>query len=214
MEFDFIDVQMDVNMRTTKYGVIHGENTSNLIVFIKMGLGSIAPEGFNNKYLSMANNIVKKYGASVVVATTSYKDFATSHMQKDMDYIKSLINLWGIDSPRIYFFGVSAGALIGLFGMEMYNEIQAAMYINMPIALDKSNNIKKKVINLKDSIDKQWLVYGDRDNSAFISTLLFEDVIDNNKINYITVKNADHHFSGGGSIEEEFEILPELFFID
>ena len=214
MEFDFIDVQMDVNMRTTKYGVMHGENASNIIVFIKMGIGSINPEGFNNKYLKIANKLVDEFGASVVVATTSYKDSAINHMERDMEYINFLAHSWKIDSPCIFFFGVSAGALIGLFGAEKYSEIKAAMYVNMPIALEKSNIIKKQLIKNRNAVNNQWLIYGDRDNSAFVSTFLFEDVIDNKKVKYITVKNADHHFSGGGSIEEKFIKLPELFFND
>jgi dienelactone hydrolase len=176
------------------YGIIKGNNK---VFFIKAGQdGSMY--GYKNKYVKMAENINKKYGCTVIVASNPFD--GNNPLDNAMDVIDEVMK----DSNyEIYYFGYSNGALIGAWFGTKYDKIKRMVLVNGPLMYNY-HKTKQGALDFKG--DRITFVYGEYDQSIQYTNLLSSIVDD--KIKLEIIKDEDHHFSNK---DEDFQTIPEKY---
>lgn len=192
MDFDEIIRQNAIN-----YGIIKG---NNIIVFIVVGKKG-AIYGYKNKYLIMAQTINKEYGYTVICSEN------ISNPENILNTGINIIKNYCIEKKfyeyKIYYIGVSNGAIIGtLYGTDV-KEIKKMLLINMPLMIN-FHKIKEK---LKENKDKKIIfIYGSLDPSFKYIELL--NYIENTNLKIISIENQNHNFSKDIN---EFISLPQKY---
>ena len=166
------------------YGIIKGSNT---VILVKTGLGGTL-SGYKDKYLKIATDLNKKYGYTVICATTPADPFDGIDTLEDAIAVAK--SYTGHDIT-VYFAGHSCGALVGwLFGYK-YPEIKRMLLINAPLMVDTL--LLEKAINQFNG-ERAMLVYGAWDRSVkYIQMLRF---ITNKRVSHTIIPKADHNFTG------------------
>lgn len=179
---------------TIDYGIIDGNST---IVFIKAGLnGSML--GYQNKYLTIANNINQTFGYTVIVASNPSTPY--NAVEDAMELIKEYASEHKFKDVQIYHMGFSNGAYMGASYGYLYPEIKRMLLINPPLMWNY-HQIKEGCNKFKG--EKMVFVIGEHDQSKpFLSIL---DLIDNPSKEVIIYPKATHQFVG---MLKEFIELP------
>ena len=195
MKFDIeIHKEFDENI-TIDYGIIKGDST---ILFIKAGQdGSMY--GYDNKYLKIAKNINKKYGATVICSSNPFD--GNNPLDNAMEVIDDYCKSNNIKRYTVYYMGHSNGGLIGAWFGYKYPRIQRMLLINAPLMY---NYHKTKAGLNSFSGEKITMIYGSLDQSIQYTELL--KLIMNKKFSYYIIDNQDHHFSKD---VYDFKKLPE-----
>ncbi|MBR5516572.1 MAG: hypothetical protein IKU53_01245 [Firmicutes bacterium] len=184
-----------------QYGIIDGNST---ILLIKGGQGADIL-GYNDKYLKIAFNVNKKYGCTVI--TASNKEFSGANsLEPTMRMIEKYCEGRNFTHYKVFYMGVSNGALLGSWYSFKYPEIKKLLLINSPI---KARNYHYVIGGLEASeAEKITLVYGKEDFSYPYVSLLNPLFIIKENIHFEEVEGADHHFAGK---LDEFMALPEKY---
>ena len=201
-DFD-IKVSALCNSVQIDYGIINGKDRnppSHIVVFIKAGLtGSIY--GYENKYLQMSENLNRRFGVTVFVA--SNPEGTGNSIGHGLQIIKNYCKTVCIEKYIVYFVGVSNGGVQGLFAFEKNPLINKALLIGAPLNYNP-DLIKKALINFNG--EKLHLICGDKDPGFGLFKLYSE--LENEKIIFTAFLNVDHVFSGN---TELFIKLPEKY---
>lgn len=173
------------NGKEIEYGIIDGNNT---IVYIKAGMeGSCY--GYENKYVRIGRLLNEKHGCSIVSSSNPlglHTDFSA-----EMTFIRDYALKHNLEDYKVYYLGHSNGAALGIINAWHFSEIKRLVCINAPLMM----NPHQLVQGIKEfNGEKMCLVYGSKDPSFDMVKLYSE--LESEKIDFISVKNADHNFTG------------------
>lgn len=195
MNFNEI-IYRNYNDQKIEYGILNGNKK---IVLIKSGYnGSI--RGYKDKYISIAYNINKKYGCTVICSSNPFNS--------NVDSIKDAIDLINnkFENYEIYYIGNSIAGTIGAKYGYNYSSIKKMLLINSPLIF----NSDKVVEGLsKFNQDKVDLIYGSLDQSIKYIELI--NLCNNEKVKYHIIKGQNHNFENG---LELFISLPEKYLFE
>ena len=192
------------------YKIINGSNfkfyqTENskttLVIFTGIS-GSV--DGYNDKYVKIADNVIKKYNASVFVISVESWNVFDSVLNEAKYYIDMYYKQLNIEDYSIYLMGSSAGATIILSQNYNWLNVEKVLAINPVIHF----NYGKLVNGIEKSTAKTIVIMGDRDPSY-----MYLPMIDNKNelLSCVTYENVDHQFT------EHFDLflkLPEKYLFE
>lgn len=181
------------------YGIITGNDQ---IVFIKVGLGG-SYLGYENKYLTMARQLHKRYGCSVIVSSNPHDGI--DHSSKDRQMIEQYVLENQLCSSELFFFGHSNG---GIKGLELANKaikFKKIVLVNMPLMIN-FHKTKRYISSIPQT--QIVAVYGEFD-ASYPYVPFLDGTAENVKV--LTVSKADHNFKG---MLNEFIDLSDMIFID
>lgn len=194
MEFDQIIKRTFYNEEIT-YGIIEGNST---IVLIKPGQDGTL-NGFKNKYLTLATNINKEYGYTVICSNNPY-DKKHNPIIDAIDLIEEL----NIKDYEIYYIGNSIGGMLGARYGYQFDKIKKMLLINPPLF----KNVDLILSGLrKFDKEKVALIYVSMDPSMI--NIKFLDLINNDKVKYYILENEEHNIS-----IDKFLELPNIYILD
>lgn len=196
MNFDEIIKEKFADNTETEYGIIHGNDK---FVIIKAGAGG-SFYGYENKYLKMACLLNSNYGCTVICVSNPDKN---SFEKYDAKVIRDIIS--ESDAvPRLYYIGVSNGAVQGIISAAKLFSFEQLLLINMPLMINFH-----KVMREMEQIDaKIKFVYGEKDPSGFYVPMLQGRIKENAAIEIIP--EADHQFKG--MLDEFIELGNKIFY--
>ena len=180
------------------YGIIHGNNT---VIFIKAGMNG-THYGYKNKYLTIAKNLYKKHGCTVITASNpnGYMDDFESEMKSIEAY--AFYHKW--TDFQVYYMGHSNGACLGMIHGYKYSFIKKMLLINGPLSI----NPQQIIPGLKSfNGEKMNLVYGSKDPTFSLLNKFSE--FESDKIEITRINGASHNFNGALNL---FIALPGFFF--
>lgn len=157
------------------------------VLLILTGLGG-SVKGFENKYETIAKQVVKDYGFSVVVATTPYGSW--EHLKENLEYVMGFIkNKRQNDDFKVYAMGTSAGANIVLCFSYLFPQIKRVLAVNPVLTV----NLHWINDGIKDFVgDKIEVVVGEEDlSSQWVELLPKMD-----KLQTTILPNVEHYFKG------------------
>ena len=104
--FDII-FSKTIDNEEVNYGIIEGNNT---VLFIKAGQdGSMY--GYQNKYLTIANNINKNYGYTVICSSNPLRK--SNPLEQAIKVIEDYCKQKEFEDYKIYYMGLSNGGYVG-----------------------------------------------------------------------------------------------------
>lgn len=188
-DFDKIESITQLDNSLVEYGIIRG---NNIVVFIKSGLKGTC-YGFNNIYLKIAKLLNEKHNCTVICASnpSGYNnDFDT-----EMKLIAKHADSYNLTDYKIYYFGHSNGAALGIMNAYKYPKISKLCCINGPLMI----NPHKIISGIKKfDGEKMYLVYGSNDPSFYLVKTFSE--LESEKIEFVNVNNTDHNFSNANNL--------------
>lgn len=184
--YDIVVKKEWVEGNTIEYGIKYGNNT---ILFIKVGQdGNIY--GYENKYLTIATSMNKKYGYTVIVSSNPFD--GRNPLDNDLSVINEYCYLQKFSDHTIYYMGHSRGAQIALTYGYQHPKIKKMLLINAPLIV----NWHKTKAGIEQSQNQEiQIIYGDKDPSAFYTRRLHPLLENNSFIRLEMIENADHHFT-------------------
>jgi hypothetical protein len=169
------------------YGVVKG---SNIVLLIKVGSdGSI--NGYNDKYLNVANKVNSTFGATVIVCSNPHELDPIYNMDITLELVSNMFD----SDYQVYYMGHSYGALLGAWYGYKYSEIKRMLLTNGPLMYNL-HRFKDGINNFKG--ERVEIVYGSLDQSIKYTELL-KDVL-NDIIKLRIYHDEDHHLSGNPDI--------------
>lgn len=203
MGFDYI-TNIQTQEYTLSYAYLYG---SNNIVFIKCGAGG-SFEGFEGKYLCMAERLYQKYGCTVICSSNPV--VLKDSYEADVKAIQYAIDQLSFEESNVYLFGNSEGGAKALRLCKSGFEFKKIILCNMPLMI----NIHKILDSLSIFSDigtEITLVYGDQDPSYMYVDMLqgFISQKGLKKAILHRLQDTDHCFTGK---IVEFIQLTDLFF--
>ena len=197
MMFDDI-IKREYNDTIIEYGVMNGKRTDRL-VFIKSGQNGSC-YGYKNKYVRIAENIAFQYGFSVVVASNPFN--GGNPLEDAMEFINEY---YGAIPEKVFYMGLSNGAVIGAWHAYLYPNITNMLLVNMPIGVTYWHYTKECIENYVSNgmLD---VVYGEYDLS-FPYMELFDEIPG---VNTHVAIGEDHNFTFS---MREFLELPEKYLL-
>lgn len=163
--------------------VIH-EGGSDEIVLIIPGIdGSV--DGYENKYLKMAEGIRRKNGATVIRMSNPH-NLAGYHLRNLFEVMDYIEKNYDMSKSRLDMVAHSLGAYMVGTTASMYDYVDKVLLINPAIGLDIQS-----YENLKDRPkESNIFLIGENDPSLRYSDLF-------NSVGIVNIElGADHHFSG------------------
>ena len=194
VNFDISETLME-DGREFSYGLCCRDiTTDDTAIIIQGGQGSTI-FGQGNKYMTMADNLRKKYGVAVLVVAANY-DY-TDLFTNELAFLYSKLP----SVRKIYFMGNSKGAMLGARFAHRHREIKRMLLVNMPLMI---NWHQSRAGLAEFAGEKITFVFGDKDPSYGYREIV--DVVPyKTKHELITIPGANHNFVG---LEEEFMELP------
>lgn len=174
-----IDASMDVR--------VHSLPSSRVVLILPGVDGSV--DGYENKYVRMADRIVEKQNKAVVRVSN---DFISSfhwedNFRKAVEHINSNAKqLFGNEDVLIEVIAHSAGASVASWLSHEYPNIDKILLINLAAELQQEK-ILDGLMKYKGNVN---LVFGSNDPSLSFSAILPAN------IRVTTIDGADHYFSG------------------
>ena len=196
--FDII-FSKTIDNEEVNYGIIEGNNT---VLFIKAGQdGSMY--GYKNKYLTIAHNINKIHGYTVICSSNPLRK--SNPLEQGIEIIEDYCQKREFEDYKIYYMGLSNGGYIGATYAHLYTKIKRMLLINMPI-FTNWHKIKKGLKQFDGEM--AILIYGTLDPSYKYAEMITMLNKDNVKLEII--ENADHNFVGR---LDDFIALPDKYLI-
>ena len=178
-----------------RYGVVFGNEK---IVFIKTGVdGKI--DGYDNKYLKMAQRLHERLGATVICSSNPFIE--EGHVAADKAFIEKVVSETGLSSYTLFLFGTSDGAYHNLLLAKALPETVKLVCVNT--STPNYDRLKENLIKL--SHVSKIFVYGDKDDEYHFLPCLEKENFENFEL--ITVAGANHEFTG---MVEEYILLSDL----
>lgn len=194
--FDTVLTKIFTDHIDIEYGIIEGNNT---IVLIKVGQnGTIY--GYENKYLHIATQLHAQFGYTVMVSSNPFN--GKNPLDQAFDVIEEYCETKGFASYEVRYMGHSNGAVIGFTWGHTYPQITKMLLINGPLMVNWHKS-KAGLTKIKDKV--VTFVYGEKDPSHFFVRHLHPFTENNEHVNVVVAKEADHNFTG---MLETFLALP------
>lgn len=198
MKFDIELHKQFGDIAIIDYGIIKGNN--NIILFIKSGQdGSMY--GYKNKYLKIAKNISKKYGATVICSSNPFD--GNNPLDNAMEVIEDYCRENNIKRYEIYYMGHSNGALIGAWFGYKYPKIKRMLLVNPPLMYNW-HKTKEGLYNFEG--ERVVMIHGGLDQSNGYTPLL--NGIAKANFEHLIIEGQDHDFSKD---VYDFKKLPEEY---
>ena len=160
----------------------------NDVLIILTGIGGTT-KGFENKYETIAKQIMRDYGFSVAVATTPSGSWMRLDGNNLQDVIEALIEKKHHDNFIIYAMGISMGANIVLSYAHHFPQIKKVLAINPVVNINLHKIFKGIELFTGEKID---IVFGEKDPSSQFANA-FPQV---DKLQTTVLPNIDHYFKG------------------
>ena len=198
-DFDII-FSKTIDGEEVNYGIIEGNNT---ILLIKAGQdGSMY--GYENKYLTIARNINKEFGYTVICSSNPLRK--TNPLEQAMEIIEDYSQRKGFDDYQVYYMGLSNGGYVGAAYAYLHPKIKRMLIINMPIFVNW-HKIKDGLKQFEG--EKATFIYGTLDPSYKYVEML--TLLNKDNIKLEIIKDADHNFVGK---LDEFIALPNKYLVN
>ena len=170
-----------------EYGILGGSFYTSGVVFIKLPQ-SANIYGFRSKFHRFAKELNRRTGYHVICAENHGDETSKEY---DLEVLREYVTKEKFDTMNYQFIGLDEGATYGLSWLCHQVNFKKMILINMPMSYELD-----KTVALLGGVDRKTLkfVYGDEDHSYRFTPLLkrlYADVI--------TVKGADHNFTGMSS---------------
>lgn len=168
---------------------IHASNNDIILLTIPGVDGEV--DGFEDKYIRIANAVQDKYGAAVVRMSNPFisSHHWESNIRQVIDYIQmNAKEICGNDKFELRIMAHSAGAAVIAHIANEYPEITRILLINPALKL-KPDNIRDGLASINTR--KVTVLFGSDDPSIGEASDIIGDIV-----NVIVVDGADHHFSG------------------
>lgn len=199
LKFDITFTKI-IDNEEVNYGIIEGNNT---ILLIKAGQdGSMC--GYQNKYLTIAHNINKKYGYTVICSSNPLRK--SNPLEQAMEIIEDYSKQKGFNDYQVYYMGLSNGGYIGSTYAHLYPKIKRMLLVNMPIFVNW-HKIKDGIKKFEGEI--AVFIYGTLDPSYKYVDML--SMLNKQNTRVEIIPNADHNFVGK---LDEFINLPEKYLVN
>ena len=187
MNFDFTNTITRSDELKIEYGIIYGNNK---VVIIKAGAGG-SYMGYEDKYRKLAGILHHDMGCTVICLSNFS---ANSFESGDVDVIKGVVS--EIEGEiRMYYIGVSNGAVQGLIDATKHFEFLRIMLFNMPLMIN-FHKTREALTRVNSDIR---FGYGEMDPShayvPFLKNAAQKDTC-MARVEVITVPQADHNFMG------------------
>ena len=180
------------------YGVEVAEykGTTNKVVMIivwKWGTTS----GYQNKYITIASNLVEKYGVTVFVVENPWisRDDPKLFVECAMGFVEEQMKKSGFDDWEIYGMGHSAGAHFWGRFAHLYPNVSKLLLIN-PVVSVNFTKLKKELQAYQGEL---FLIQWSKDHDFFYNPLL--DPIKSEKKQVIILDWVNHEFSNEGGFD-------------
>jgi hypothetical protein len=174
---------------------IHPVKNGKIIINVPGADGSM--DGYENKYLKIANNLVKeKVGAVVRIPNSSSLGFGWDiNLRKALDYVlENSKEICGSDKPEIYLMGLSAGAgTISMTAWE-YPEVTKILLIEPAVVFSGEHGvegIRKYKGDVTIVVGKGSTALGKQ-----IGDKIFDYFINAKHKEIVEIPNCDHCFMG------------------
>lgn len=173
------------------------ENSKNTLIILT-GLGGSVK---SDKYVKIAENVIKKYNCGVYVIGVPYNcwDNPQGVFEEAVDYV-----LKNSQTEKIYIFGNSAGASIAIWYAHLYPQLKKILAVN-PVLNLNVHKTRRGILNFNG--EKTFVFIGENDPSAPYFGLLPEK----ENAEYKLLEEIDHFFSGK---TDDFIRLPDILFED
>lgn len=183
------------------------EGTTNKVVMIivwKWGTTS----GYQNKYITIASNLVEKHGARVFVIENPWisRDNPKLFVECAMKFVEKQMEKSGFSSWELYGVGHSAGAHFWGRFAHLYPRVKKLLLINPVLSV----NFFKFEPALKAYSWDLTIVQGSKDHDAFYIPLL--DSIKNDNKQVIVLDGVNHEFSNEGGFELFLSLAEKYLF--
>jgi pimeloyl-ACP methyl ester carboxylesterase len=171
---------------------------------ILTGLGGDT-KGYQNKYVTIAENVREKYGVTVFVVGTP-----SDAWRRSKEFINDVMkridsHMVGHDTTDyvVYVMGHSAGGTFMTWYAHRYPCVKRVLAINPVIRV----NFDKMIDGAENFQGERMIVLvGEKDQSAPFTSLISE--VSNEKFSTMNIPTADHNFTG---MLNEFMALPEKY---
>ncbi|MDQ2973661.1 MAG: hypothetical protein M3Q79_04250 [bacterium] len=178
---------------------VHPTSNSKTILLLVPGVdGSV--DGYDNKYVTIAESIHKKHGAAIVRIDNPFiSSFHwESNIRRILDYIESnKTEICGNQSYELRIQAHSAGASIVATIAHEYSTISSLLLINIAMGLN-TNGIIENIEHFQGNVT---ILMGDQDPSVeTVKQISFSDSSSQGQI--VIAPNTDHNFSG-----ESFQVF-------
>lgn len=179
-------IRREVVGTTIEYGIIYGNST---FVILKAGQdGSIY--GYENKYYVMAEDLNREFGVTVISSSNPFN--GQNPLDDAFSLIEEICREKGFDDYKVYYFGTSNGARIGITWGAKYPQIKKFILINSPLMVNW-HQLRKGLEAFRNTDQELWLIYGTEDPSYKYIELLYP--FSSDKIHLECKGGADHYFS-------------------
>lgn len=172
------------------------KGTTNKVVMIivwKWGTTS----GYQNKYITIASNLVEKYGVTVFVVENPWisRDDPKLFIECAMNFVEEQMKKSGFDAWEIYGIGHSAGAHFWGRFAHLYPNVSKLLLIN-PVVSVNFTKLKKELQAYQGEL---FLIQWSKDHDFFYNPLL--DPIKSEKKQVIILEWVNHEFSNEGGFD-------------
>lgn len=182
------DVSIDCSLELR----IHPAKSKIILLLIPGVDGTV--DGYDNKYVTIAEQIQSKFGTAVVRMDNPFitSFHWQSNIRRVLEYIESnKQSICGCDNYELRIQGHSAGASVLATIAHEYRRIRSLLLINIAISLDTEGIIE----GIKKFDGKITLLMGDKDPSLLAVYQVLSDQTQK-KLDLVVVRDADHNFSG------------------
>lgn len=195
-----IDCSLDI--------AIHPADNKLIVLTVPGVDGSV--DGYNNKYIKIANKIQQQHGAAVVRMSNPF--ITSFHWESNIRRILEFISthsrdITGHDDVELRIIAHSAGAAVVTQIAWEYPHITRLLLINPATKL----GIDKIQLGLRDFTGLITLLFGSDDPSAHDINKL-SDVRSSSKIQTVILDGVDHNFSGNAI--DRFIEAPNIYLFD
>lgn len=190
-----------LNWQETKNGVsiecslevkVHNSNSNTILLLVPGVDGSV--DGYENKYVTIAENILKKHGVAVV---RMENPFVTSfhwesNIRQILNFIKdNSLEICGTNNYDLHIQAHSAGASVVASIAHEFPKIRKLLLINIAMSLSP-NSIVEGLGKYEGDVT---ILMGDKDDSLEdVKKLGFSE--NSNTAQIVIATNTDHNFSG------------------
>ena len=166
---------------------VHPGTTDEILLIIPGVDGSL--DGYKQKYKTIAENINKKYGATVVRMNNPF-NLAHDHCRNLTEVLKYIEWEYDMSKMKLHIMGHSLGGYMAGAEAHKYSYIDKILLINPAMRLDfvEMKAFEEGLKNRKK--DKNFILIGSEDPSV-IALIKYKDYA-----NFHIVKGANHSFAG------------------
>lgn len=173
---------------------VHPFNNGIIVINTPGAEGNI--DGYNSKYIKLANYLVQqKVGAVIRIPNPHTFGFGWEiSLRNTINYaLKNSKQISGVDHPNIYLMGFSAGATASALLAWEYPEVKKLLLFEPTLMIITDENHH----NLKKFTKELTIVAGDNESAIGDKCKVFLNLMSNaSKQEFFSIDKCDHQFRG------------------